>query len=145
MNVLLFDLLCGYVGIHQTDRQHRLCNIEMHSAQRWSFNLWREWQPKQVSVCPYLPLWVDRIAIQWLPQEMILMRIYLRIVSDSSYAYPHTLPITCTCCYDKIKGTQDYCKISHAHSLWLSLWAHMCVPVCSHVVYQRAVCACVCV
>ena len=48
-----------------------------------------------------------RTAIHWLPQEMILMRICLCIVSDSSYSHPYTLPITCTCCYDLSKGTQD--------------------------------------
>ena len=28
-------------------------------------------------------------------------------LSASSYSHPHTLPITCTCCHDEIKGTQD--------------------------------------
>ena len=27
--------------------------------------------------------------------------------SRALYSHPHTLPITCTCCYDEIKGTQD--------------------------------------
>ena len=33
--------------------------------------------------------------------------LILSLVSDSSYSHPHTLPITCTCCYDEIKGAQD--------------------------------------
>ena len=48
------------------------------------------------------------------------MRICLCIVSDSSYSHPHTLPITCTCCYDEIKGTQaqDFsCSYSDSPSL----------------------------
>ena len=47
---------------------------------------------------------------------------------SSLFTYSHTLTITCTCCYDEIKGTQDP-KISHAHSLILSL--HLCAsPTC---------------
>ena len=43
--------------------------------------------------------------------RMILMRIYLSIVSDSTYSHSlshtHTLTINCTCCYDETKGTRD--------------------------------------
>ena len=65
-----------------------------------------------VSQCLVLPLSPSRglsarIAIHWLPQEMIPMRFCLCIVSDSSYSHPHTLLITSTWCYDEIKGTQD--------------------------------------
>ena len=33
------------------------------------------------------------------------------------HSYSHTLTITCTCCYDEIKGTQDLKMYSHADSL----------------------------
>ena len=42
------------------------------------------------------------------------MRICLCKVSDSSHS--HTLPITCTCCYDEIKGTQDQDLFSSSFS-----------------------------
>ena len=51
---------------------------------------------------------------------MILMRICLCIVFDSSYSHFHTLLITCTCCYDLTKGTQDK-DFSYSFSI-LSLW-----------------------
>ena len=38
--------------------------------------------------------------------------------------HSHTLPITCTYCYDEIKGTQDQDLVSHARSLILSLYTH---------------------
>ena len=38
---------------------------------------------------------------------------------SSLFTYSHTLTITCTCCYDEIKGTQDPKIYSHAHSLIL--------------------------
>ena len=43
-------------------------------------------------------------------------------LSDASYLHSHTLTITCTCCYDKIKGTQYLKTYSPADSLILS-WA----------------------
>ena len=43
-------------------------------------------------------------------------------VSDSSYSHPHTHPITCTCCHDEIKGTQDFsCSFSDSLSVILCI------------------------
>ena len=47
---------------------------------------------------------------------LMLILSWLSLADDSSYSHPHTLPITCTCCYDEIKGTQDQdfsCWFSH--------------------------------
>ena len=45
----------------------------------------------------------------------------------SSYSHSHTLSITCTCCYDEIKGTQDLKIYSHAHSRILALPLWLCL------------------
>ena len=42
---------------------------------------------------------------------MILMRICLCIVSDSSYSHSHTLLITCACCVDLTRGLEPKTKI----------------------------------
>ena len=43
---------------------------------------------------------------------------------NHTITHNHTLPITCTCCYDEVKGTQDQdfsCSFSDSHSLTHSL------------------------
>ena len=41
-----------------------------------------------------------------------------------SQSHTHTLTISCTCCYDEIKGIQDLKIYSNADSLILSLYSH---------------------
>ena len=48
--------------------------------------------------------------------------------------HSHTLPITCTCCYDEIKGIQDQdfsCSFSDSLSLWICL--SECLSLCGFV------------
>ena len=55
----------------------------------------------------------------------VVRRLGLGICPSTSQnhtlTHPHTLLITCTCCYDQIKGTQLKTKISLTHSLILFL------------------------
>ena len=44
-------------------------------------------------------------------------------------AAPLSLTITCTCCYDEIKGTQDPKPYPHAHPLNLSHYPSLCLSV----------------
>ena len=65
----------------------------------------------------------NEAAERQLTEQQELLVTNQQVHSHSlSYSYSHTLPITCTYCYDEIKGTQDQIY-SHADSLTHSLTA----------------------
>ena len=55
-----------------------------------------------------------------------------KISHAHSLILSHTLTITCTCCYDEIKGTQDLKIYSHADSLSVCLSGFGLLRLCAN-------------
>ena len=84
-----------------------------HSQPQCASILTTLWSSHAQSVSPSAPVSLGNHK----PVLYVVRRLGLSICSSTS----HALLISCTCCYDEIKGNQDLKNYSHADSLSVSL------------------------